>query len=115
MALKSNPFCILRKSALHHVHNKTAATCTCGTKISQTRLSLVHAIAAFGAEEEPRMEVKWEDCTHVWVQGNDETLLQLSKELECRDLYSTEVTHVLPAGKEDYHFAPSLLCAHVDG
>lgn len=42
-------------------------------------------------------------------------LLQLSKELDCRDLYSTEVTHVLPAGKEDYRFALSLLCAHVDG
>lgn len=28
MALKSNPFCTMRKSALHHVHNETTAICT---------------------------------------------------------------------------------------
>lgn len=42
-------------------------------------------------------------------------LLQLSKELNCGYLYSTEVTHVLPAGKEKDCFALSLLCACVDG
>lgn len=46
------------------------------------------------------------------MQGNNEMLLQLSKELNCRDLCSSEV---LPADKEEDCFALSLLHVCVDG
>jgi len=48
------------------------------------------------------------------LQGNDERLLQLSEELNWRGLYSTEVTHVLPAGKEEDSSTLSFLCSYVD-
>lgn len=107
-SLKSNPFCIMRRAALSHAY----VICTCGTKLSQTHSSLIHAIAAFRAEQEPKLKGKWEGCRHAWMQGNNEKLLQLSKQLNCRDLYNTEVTYVAPAGKEETFFALSLLCMY---
>lgn len=96
----------MRRAALSQVY----VIWTCGTKLSQTHSSLIHAIAAFRAEQEPELKGKWEGCRHAWMKGNNEKLLQLSKQLNCRDLYSTEVTYVVPAGKEETFFALSLLC-----
>ena len=89
-ALKSNPSCIARGSPL--CRNEKCDLYTWHQPKANPFISdMCHC--SFWAEQQLRLKVKREGCKCIWTKGNDEKLLQLSKELNCRDVRSTGVTH----------------------